>query len=359
MPKIAMITDTHFGCRNDNKALHQYFEKSFKWFFNELESRGIRSIYHLGDLYDRRKYINFLTASKSREYFLDEIDRKQYQCHIITGNHDIYWKNTSEINALDELVSGRYNTIFTYKDATEIPIAPGLDVLLVPWITPENNVRTHDMIRSTKAEIVMGHLELDGFEMFKGMVSDHGEDKSIYDKFDLVFSGHYHHKSSKGNIHYIGAFAEYIWSDYKDPRGFTIFDTDTREFEFIQNPYSIFNIVFYDDEKEKNIMKKIKNTDYSKYTDTFVKVICSTRNDPYAFDLLIEKIHASSPIDVSIVEDMNILIGSDDEELDQTQDTPTILSGYIKSLTLPVDNDKMIAYMKEIYKEALTQEYID
>ena len=358
MAKIALICDTHYGVRNDSPVFHAYFEKSMEHFFSVLEEKNINRIIHLGDLFDRRKYLSYLTSKVCRDTFLIPIEGMEIETHIIAGNHDRYYKDVCFVNALDEVVTGRYKTITTYNFPQVINI-DGLDILLVPWIDQSNAQMTYDLIKSTKAEIVMGHLEMKGFEQLKGNISTHGDDVDVYSKFDLVFSGHYHHKSSKGNIHYLGAFGEYTWSDYNDPRGFTIFDTSTREFEFIQNPYTMFKMMAYDDVKEPNIIEKINGTDYSKYKDTYVKVLCVNRNNAYAFDLLMDKLYKANPIDISVVEDISSFTEIDkDSEIDESQDTPTILDSYINGLTLPVNNDNMKKFMRDVYTEALSVEHI-
>lgn len=235
MAKIAMITDTHAGVRNDNPAFQEYQRRCYEWFFEYIDRENITNVVHLGDIYDRRKYINFLSAKRVREDFLDPLEDRCVQTHIIQGNHDSYYKDTHEVNALDELVAGRYQFIRTYS-LPEIINVDGLDIQIMPWITASNRDVAMDVINHPRAEVLMGHLELSGFTMHRGQISDHGMERTTFDKFDKVYSGHYHHRSTIGNVSYIGAFGEYTWHDYNDPRGFSVFDTETRILEFIQNP---------------------------------------------------------------------------------------------------------------------------
>ncbi len=100
---IAIINDTHFGIRNDSvyfldKCLN-YFESVF---FPYIADNNITEIIHLGDFFDRRKYINFNTLTQVRKRFLEKIPNS-VNFRIIIGNHDTYYKNTNEINSLKEL----------------------------------------------------------------------------------------------------------------------------------------------------------------------------------------------------------------------------------------------------------------
>lgn len=354
--KVALITDNHYGVRNDNAVFYDYFKKSMEWFLEIIQQEAVGEIIHLGDLYDRRKYINFVTANRCRKDFLEPINTLNIPVHILAGNHDEYFKDTHDINSLRELVVGRYPNIRIYSTYATIAV-DGLDILLMPWI-PENveaRKGALDAIKTTNAQILMGHLDLKGFEEHRGSISDHGLDSDIFFKFDAVYSGHFHHRSTRGNISYLGAFTEHSWSDYNDPRGFSILDTETRKVEFYRNPFTMFKMQAYDDVNTPNIIEYIKQIDFSPMANTYVKVVCANKTNPYAFDLMIDKLYKANPINISVVEDLSTFAETDeDSEIDQAEDTPTILSRYIDGLTLSVEADRMKKLMASIYTEALT-----
>ena len=358
MALIAMPTDTHAGVRNDNPAFQLYQKRCWEWFFKHIDEHNIKHVIHLGDIYDRRKYVNFMSAMRLREDFFEPLAERNIETHIIVGNHDMYYKDTHVVNALEEVVRGRYSNISIYSIPTVVSI-DGLDIQLMPWITDSNREEAMEAITKPKADIMMGHLELNGFTMHKGAISDHGMDRSVFDKFDKVYSGHYHHRSTIGNVSYIGAFGEYTWADYNDPRGFSVLDTKTRNLEFIQNPYRMFRIAKYDDIAESNIVEKIQKTDFSKYKDCYIKLVVVNKSNPYAFDLLFDSLYKAGPLDIQIVEDASVLIDNEDDvDVDEAEDTATILRKYIGGLTLPVDSDKMKDFMLDIYNEALQVEAV-
>ena len=345
--KIALITDTHFGARNDNLNFNEYFYKFYdELFFPYLRENNITNVIHLGDVMDRRKYISYRIAKDFRERFLDQFDGIQF--HMLVGNHDTFYKNTNDVNSLQELVDGKYNNIKVYPAATEVDFDE-CKILFVPWINVNNMTHTIKMLKTSSAQICMGHLELSGFEMQKGMVMDHGWDKEEFSRFDTVMSGHYHHKSHDGQVFYLGTPYEIYWNDWDDPKGFHVFDTKTRELERIVNPHKIFSKIYYDDST-----MSYDNHDISQYKDKYVKLVVVNKKDLYQFDKFVDKLLQADCHDVKIVEDFSDLDASNvsDDIVENTQDTMTLLELYIDDLSVDLSKDRLKNTTRELYIEA-------
>jgi len=90
--KVCLLGDTHFGIRNDSMTFHRYLDKFYtEIFFPYLKEHNIKTVIQLGDLFDRRKYINFVSLSESRRYFFDRLKDEGIHLHALIGNHDIFW----------------------------------------------------------------------------------------------------------------------------------------------------------------------------------------------------------------------------------------------------------------------------
>jgi predicted phosphodiesterase len=331
------------------KHISRYYKNVF---FPYLEEHGINYVVHLGDIVDRRKYINFVTAKNLDNDFIEPIYKNKLFLHAIIGNHDTYFKNTNEINSMNVLY--RDNAHFNYySEPTEFSI-DGCKILFMPWICSDNYEQCMSAIEMTDAQVLFGHLELNGFEMYKGSPNNHGFDPKLFDKFDIVCSGHFHHKSSKGNINYLGAPYEMTWSDYDDPRGFHVFDTSTRELTFIQNNDKIFHKIFYND-ADSDYME-IVNQDFSQYADCIIKVVVKQKTNLHMFDLFIDKLEKAGVADLQVVEDhLNLNLELDDDLLEEAEDTFSLLNKYASQVSKS-DNEQLTLLLQELYNEALMVE---
>ena len=354
MTKLALITDTHWGVRGDNVAFLDNNKKFLdEVFFPYLDTNSIGRVIHLGDIVDRRKYININTARRLRTDFLDKLKERNLEVHLIAGNHDTYFKNTNEVNAIKELVENAYPSFKTYTKHAECVNFDGVSVLFIPWICDDNREQILNEIQTTSAQIAMGHLEIQGFEMFRGSVVSHGDDRNAFSKFDIVMSGHFHHRSSDGHIFYLGSHGEFTWSDYDDPRGFHIFDTETRELTFIQNPFKMFKKVWYNDADPEFLNKKI---DYAEYSGCMLKVIVTNKTNLYWFDKFIENLESVNPLDIQIVEDnLHLDLEDDANIINEAESTLDIFKKYIDNYELKnINKDKLTKKIFELYNEALS-----
>ena len=351
--KIAIINDTHFGIRNDSPIFLDYFSKFYNdVFFPELDKRGITEIVHLGDLFDRRKYINFNTLMRTKNDFVLPIIQKKYKFTIIAGNHDVFYKNNNDLNSLTELLGAYQSDNFDIIIEPKNKMIGNKNILMLPWICDENREHVSDTIKSTKSRLCFAHLELIGFDYYKGMVADHGDDPSDYKKFDMVLTGHYHTKSQQGNISYLGAPCEYVWTDYNDPKGFHIFDTSNYELEFIQNPYTIFKKISYHD--HEITLEDVNKFNFSTYKDTFIKLIIQSKSNPFILDMFIENLEKIGIADLQVIEEELVL--DDTEVISESEDTITILRKFVDSLPTKVDKRKLNSILLDLHNESLSVE---
>ena len=350
--KVAIITDQHFGARNDSIAFLDFFEKFYdNTFFPALDANAIDTVLVLGDTFDRRKYVNFYALDRAKKMFFDKLEERGIRVHMLAGNHDTYYKNTNEVNSPDLLLV-EYGNIDVISKPETIVI-DGTSICMMPWICPENYQESLDHITNTKAEICMGHFEIAGFAMHRGMESHDGLAKETFQKFDLVFSGHYHHRSSDKHIHYLGNPYELTWQDYNDPRGFHLFDLSTRELEFICNPYRMFERIEYNDKDQEPI-----DLDVIELEQKYVKLVVVNKTDFYKFDKFIQKLYNKGCHEIKIIEDMSeFQDGEIGEELN-LEDTVSVLTHYIDSIETDVDKEQIKTYMRTLYTEAINIEVV-
>lgn len=350
---IALLGDIHIGARNDNLAFHNAFAKFYdKVFFSYLNEHNIRHVIQLGDIFDRRKYINFDTLHQSRQYFFERLN-KDYTSWMLVGNHDTYYKNTNVVNSPSMLLQN-YHNITVVNTPTHVDFE-SVKFLMVPWICDENREKVYEVLERSTANVVVGHFEFDGFEMYRG-IPHHGTIQSnIVKNFEMVLSGHFHHRSTSGNVTYVGTPYEMSWSDYDDPKGFHVYNTDTRQLTFIENPYRMFYKIHYDDEGKQ--IPEVLNIPFEKYSNAYVKVIVRNKTNPYCFDMLIDKLEKAGVLGVQVVDDHFHMDSTNDSDIvSEAEDTRKILLQYAGQVGNIVDKKQLEDLMVSLYEEALSVE---
>lgn len=347
--KICLINDTHFGIKTGSDIFLNYQERFFKeTFFPFCVKNKITKIIHLGDFYEHRKYINVKVLSRTREFFIEKLREYGMTMDIFPGNHDVYFKSTNSLNSLQESLKFHSDVINLFMEPT-VQEYDGLRIALLPWITTENYADSIDFVKNADAAILAAHLELQGFEMMKGApVMSHGLESDIFARYEMVLTGHYHTKSTKGNIHYLGTQYELTWADANDGKYFHTLDTATRELKAFRNPLTIYNKIIYNDNH------KMKIPDIM---GTFVKVIVTSKKEPKQFDAFIDRIQRQDPFELKIVESMEEFAGSaiDDESISLV-DTPSLLNSYVDAIETDLDKERIKTLLHSLFIEAQNSE---
>jgi len=345
--KIACVTDQHFGARNDSLVFSEYFKSFYdNIFFPYLKENNITRVIDLGDTFDHRKYINYNILSETKKMWFSKLKAENIELHCIVGNHCTYFKNTNRVNSID-LLTDLYPNITSYREITSVNIG-GLPMLFIPWINPENHDSSLSAIKKSNTSIAFGHLEINGFHLNSNMKAKEGLDSRLFDKFDSVYSGHFHKKSDNGTIFYLGTAYQINWNDYGEDKGFHVFDTETLEMEFIRNPYTILEKIYYDDSDVNYDEFPVEP-----YDRKIVKLIIKEKNDLYKFDRFLSRLHNDiSLVDLKIIETSEVDYST--VNIDKIDDTQSLISDYIRGLEVDgIDNDTLSSKMNNLYTEAM------
>ena len=190
----------------------------------------------------------------------------------------------------------------------------------------------------------MGHLEINGFKATRGHMMEDGMDVSIFSKFEKVYSGHFHTRSTDGKIYYLGNPYEMYWNDVNDKRGFHIFDTKTLIHTPIDNPYKLFYNIYYEDTPHQTF-------DSTEYTNKLVKVIVRKKTNTKQFEKFIDKLYSSNVQDLKIIENF-VFQENENFEIDEEENTLSILNRYIDESEFEYDKNIIKGIFQDLYRQA-------
>ena len=347
--KVAVITDQHFGMRKGNRLFHEYFQKFYEdIFFPTLEREGITTVIDMGDTFDNRRSIDFWSLEWAKKNYFDRLRDMGITVYTIVGNHTAYYKNNNDINTIDLLLR-EYSNMVLIRDYAEYTIGD-TKCLFIGWMNDENKAKIKRKIKSTKARACFGHLELNGYQVYAGFTQEHGAsgDKEIFNKFEKVYTGHYHTRSNDGRVYYLGNPYEMFWNDCDDKRGFTIWDSDTLEHESIDNPHQMFKKIYYEDTPYQIF-------DATPYGGKIVKVIVKKRSNQKDFEKFIDKLHSAGVEDLKVIEsaDWNHgYIHSEDFTAEDEENTISLLNRFVEESEVSLDKTRVKDIIGGLYTKA-------
>ncbi len=204
--KVAVCTDIHFGLKSNSLAHNQDCSNFIDWFIKTAKENGCETGMFLGDWSHQRAALNMQTLQYSLRS-LEKLSAAFDRFYFIPGNHDLYYRDKRDI----------YSTEWA-RHIPNIQIVNDWfqdgDVVIAPWLVGDD----HKRIPKLKGQYMFGHFELPHFKM-NAMVEmpDHGEIQvDHFGNFDRVFSGHFHLRQQKKNIHYIGNCFPHNYADAGD-----------------------------------------------------------------------------------------------------------------------------------------------
>lgn len=235
--KVCLISDIHFGVKkNSDRFVQSQLKFLEEIFIPYLKNNGIDTIFFLGDLFDNRNSINVRVKNSVLELF--EM-LKKFKVYLIVGNHDCYYNTTTEVNSLK--IFEKFKNVNVIEKMTDLKLE-GKDITMIPWIVDAEEFEKEFQKKS--GDVVLGHLDIAGFNMNKVNKSVDGMSGNMFTKkFKKVFSGHFHirgkHKYSGTEIVYIGSPYQLNRGDAGERRGFVILDLKTLDYEYVDNEVSI------------------------------------------------------------------------------------------------------------------------
>ena len=329
--KAACFTDIHFGLKSNSRTHNEDCMEFIDWFIATAKERGAETCIFLGDWHHNRSTTDVSTMNYTVNA-LEKLNDAFEVVHIITGNHDQYYKDKRDLHSLE------YGRLFPNINMVNDAFTQG-DVTILPWLVGEE----WKSIEKIKSKYIFGHFELPLFYM-NAMVQmpDHGELQPTHFKHqDYVFSGHFHKRQSQNKIHYIGNAFPHNYADrWYDERGMMLLEWG-KEPEYINWPncpkYRTVKLSRLLDEKDaimssKMYLRVTLDIDITFEEANFIKETFMKEHDIRELSLITEKDNLEGVLEESTdvnFESVDQIVAEQIVALDTgTYNTTTLLSIY-------------------------------
>ena len=342
--KVAIFSDIHLGVHQNSDFWLGVANQWSDWYIEDLKSKGISDIIFCGDFFHYRDEISVKTLNFAKD-FLDKFS--DFNITMITGNHDAWYKDTSEINSLSILRG--YSNLTIYDKMAQCNIH-GVNTVFCPWGTQLKDIPDCDL--------VFGHFELVNFKMNSFKVCDHGDNpEALANKAPLVFSGHFHLRASRkfdnSEIIYVGNPYEMDFGDSGQTKGYYVLDLEDLSYEFYKNTVTPKHVKIF---LSKLITQKDPEAYFrSEVTGNIIKFIVDKNVNSADMDLLVTKLASYKPSDIRIDYDANYnkVQFAEDNEFDLSGvDMSEAITEFINMLD--IDNKSEVAkYTTELYNRSV------
>ncbi|MGL4521367.1 MAG: metallophosphoesterase [Bacilli bacterium] len=240
---FALLGDLHLGVKADDPWMEKNILETLTRFCDECKEKNIKYCIQTGDFFDVRNRIAQRTIQFVREKIVPLFQETFERTFAIVGNHDLQLKDKITPNSCREIL-GQYDSFTIIEKPTKITLE-GVTIDLIPWICKENSTDVFEFIKASTSRYCVGHFELNGYEFYKGVKSS-GLEPDFLEKYDAVWSGHFHTISSGGNVEFVGTPYTITLGDANDPRGYWLYDKVSASINFYENPVMNHRRVYFD-----------------------------------------------------------------------------------------------------------------
>lgn len=225
--KFLVIGDMHIGVAKDDPWQEMIREKTMEKVISHAVENNIKNLVFMGDVFDDRTSLTHRSLEFNRKYIIEPIEKHDLHAIMIIGNHDAMHKNTLTPNAIEEVFGNREN--FTVVDSIKTIEMGNTKVDFVSWMCTDNTYEITSYIEKSEAKYCFGHFELVGFYYYSGIKATKGVDPQFLQKYNKVYSGHYHTINGHGNTFYLGTPFTITSNDVNEERGIWEFDSNNMD----------------------------------------------------------------------------------------------------------------------------------
>lgn len=295
MAGIWIMTDTHLGARSNSLEWLEIMEDTHMNFIIPTIENNIKEgdiIFNCGDVFDNRTSVNLKALDLGIKIY--EKLGKLAPVHIVAGNHDIYFKNNTEVTSLDSLKW--IPNINVHKECSILEYS-GEKILIMPWrkdIAEESKtLKKYQEEEKCTYAMMHGTFSLIKYNKYVDIQEEDGANPKSADGYKRVYTGHIHWGQIKGNINVIGTPYQITRGDSGNRKGIYYLNLETGEETFYENNIAPKFLSYTINTLEKEIFVKIQKESANNFIDIHIQNKLLVKNSA-ALNKIFHKISENS-----------------------------------------------------------------
>lgn len=269
--KIVLFSDLHIFAHLSRTQFEDIAQAFLIRLLNYCRKNQINKIFFLGDWFHIKNKLYVPPFIKSID-LLRAFREEKIDLTFLIGNHDapqMHSTDHSIMYAFQEY--GKVVPLYDWQD---------IEGIRFHFLSYTNELPEFEY---AEKNVLMAHLDVKNFVMDSGFICQEGFDSKMFEKFDYVFSGHFHKHQIINNIVYVGSPYQTRFSERFDEKGFIVLDTSDLNWQFIKYPkapkFKEINLEEYDEKQVKGNFVRIKthkNSNLTEIKDKFLALGAET-----------------------------------------------------------------------------------